>query len=253
MKITFLGTGTSQGVPVIGCACKVCKSNDKRDKRFRTSLLLEINGKNIVIDAGPDFRMQMLRAEVSDIHGILISHEHKDHVGGLDDVRAYNFMLQKPIDIFCEERVANSLRNEYSYVFAEKKYPGAPQINLMSIDDFPFFVEGVKVIPIRVYHHKLPVYGFRIGDFTYITDASFISEKSKEKIIGSKYLVLNALRKQKHMSHFSLNESLKLINELSPRKAYLIHMSHQMGLHEEVEKELPENVFLAYDGLSFTV
>ena len=211
MKVTFLGTGTSQGVPVIACNCNVCQSDDARDKRFRTSVLVEVDGKNILIDAGPDFRMQMLRARVSDLSAILITHEHKDHVGGIDDVRAYNFIHQKPVDIYCEKRVDDALRREYSYVFADKKYPGVPQINLHDIaDETSFSILGIEIIPIRAYHHKLPILGFRIGDFTYITDANFIPEEEKEKIVGTKYLVLNALRKQKHMSHFSLSEVLFL-------------------------------------------
>lgn len=251
MKITFLGTGTSQGVPVIGCNCEVCKSEDPRDNRLRTSLLITIDNKNILIDAGPDFRMQMLQANVSDLSGILITHEHKDHVGGLDDVRALNYIQHRPMDIYCERRVGDALRNEYSYVFAKHKYPGIPQFNLKEIELDPFKLDGIEIIPIRAFHHKLPVLGFRIEDLCYLTDINFIPEEEKSKIIGSKYIIIDALRKQKHISHFSLSEAIKTINEFSPRKSFLIHMSHKMGLHAEVSKELPQNIELAYDGQIF--
>lgn len=249
MKLTFLGTGTSQGVPVIACPCPVCQSTDEHDKRLRTSALVEVDGVNILIDAGPDFRQQMLRANVKQLDGILLTHEHKDHIGGLDDVRAFNFVNRKPMDIYAEERVQNALKQEYAYVFADQRYPGIPEMNLFNIDGYPFDVCGVKVQPIRCFHYKLPVFGFRIGDLTYITDANFISEEEKEKMVGTKYLVINALRKQKHISHFTLGEALKLIEELSPRKAFITHISHQMGFHEEIMAELPQNVCLAYDGL----
>ncbi len=249
MKLTFLGTGTSQGVPVIACPCPVCQSTDEHDKRLRTSALVEVDGVNILIDAGPDFRQQMLRANVKQLDGILLTHEHKDHIGGLDDVRAFNFVNRKPMDIYAEERVQNALKQEYAYVFADQRYPGIPEMNLFNLDGYPFDVCGVKVQPIRCFHYKLPVFGFRIGDLTYITDANFISEEEKEKMVGTKYLVINALRKQKHISHFTLGEALKLIEELSPRKAFITHISHQMGFYEEIMAELPQNVCLAYDGL----
>lgn len=249
MKLTFLGTGTSQGVPVIACPCPVCQSTDEHDKRLRTSALVEVDGVNILIDAGPDFRQQMLRANVKQLDGILLTHEHKDHIGGLDDVRAFNFVNRKPMDIYAEERVQNALKQEYAYVFADQRYPGIPEMNLFNLDGYPFDVCGVKVQPIRCFHYKLPVFGFRIGDLTYITDANFISEEEKEKMVGTKYLVINALRKQKHISHFTLGEALKLVEELSPRKAFITHISHQMGFYEEIMAELPQNVCLAYDGL----
>ncbi|HUW06900.1 MAG TPA: MBL fold metallo-hydrolase [Williamwhitmania sp.] len=249
MKLTFLGTGTSQGVPVIACPCPVCQSTDEHDKRLRTSALVEVDGVNILIDAGPDFRQQMLRARVKQLDGILLTHEHKDHIGGLDDVRAFNFVNRKPMDIYAEERVQNALKQEYAYVFADQRYPGIPEMNLFNLDGYPFDVCGVKVQPIRCFHYKLPVFGFRIGDLTYITDANFISEEEKEKMVGTKYLVINALRKQKHISHFTLSEALKLVEELSPRKAFITHISHQMGFYEEIMAELPQNVCLAYDGL----
>jgi phosphoribosyl 1,2-cyclic phosphate phosphodiesterase len=250
LKVTFLGTGTSQGIPVIACQCRVCRSNDQRDKRLRTSALVEIDGKTIVIDSGPDFRQQMLRAGVRDINAILLTHEHKDHIAGMDDVRAFNFILGKPTDIYAEKRVQEAIKREYAYVFTEYKYPGVPQMILHPIDDSPFEVDGIKVIPIRVYHYKLPVYGFRIENFTYITDAKYLPEKEIEKIKGSEYLVINALRKRKHISHYNLDEAIRLINYISPEKAFITHISHQMGLHSEIEKELPPGITLAYDTLT---
>lgn len=249
MKITFLGTGTSQGIPVIACPCPVCQSADPHDWRLRTSALIEHHGTNIVIDAGPDFRQQMLRAKVKNLQAILLTHEHRDHISGLDDVRAYNWLQKRPMDIWGEARVLTELKNQYNYVFAEHKYPGIPEFELHSIDGQPFEVMGINIIPVRVYHYKLPIYGFRIGDLTYITDANFIPEDEKEKIIGTKYLVINALRMQKHISHFSLPEALELIAQLSPRKAFITHIGHQMGFHNVIAKTLPENVCLAYDGL----
>jgi len=249
VKITFLGTGTSQGIPVIACSCKVCQSKDPRDKRFRTSILLESDDQKIVIDAGPDFRQQMLRADVKHLDSILLTHEHKDHIGGMDDVRAFNYISKKPIDIYSDERVQQAVMREYPYVFSEYKYPGVPQMNLIRIDDRPFKIGDLSVVPVKVHHYRLPVYGFRFNDFAYITDANYISEESKEKLIGVKYLVINALRKEKHLSHFNLSEALKLISEISPRQGYITHISHQMGLHGEVSKELPAHTELAYDGL----
>lgn len=249
MKLTFLGTGTSQGVPVIACSCPACQSTNPHDKRLRTAALIEYEDTTILIDAGPDFRQQMLRANVKSLDSILITHEHRDHIAGLDDVRAFNFIQKRPMDIWAEKRVQNAIKKDFDYVFAENKYPGVPDMRLNTIDGLPFNVNGINIIPIRAYHYKMPVYGFRFGDFTYITDANFISEQEKEKIIGSKYLVINALRKQKHISHFSLPEALKFIAEISPRKAFITHISHQMGLSVDVSKELPENVCLAYDGL----
>jgi len=250
VKLTFLGTGTSQGVPVIACNCPVCQSRDIHDHRLRTSVLIEHNESSILVDAGPDFRQQMLNAKVKNLDSILLTHEHRDHIAGIDDVRAFNFVNKRPMDIWAEERVQKALQCDFSYIFAENKYPGAPEIILHSIDGLPFLINDLRIIPIRAFHFKMPVYGFRIDNLTYITDANFISEEEKEKMVGTQYLVINALRKQKHISHFSLPEALKLIAELSPRKAYITHISHQMGLSKDVQKELPENVCLAYDGLS---
>jgi phosphoribosyl 1,2-cyclic phosphate phosphodiesterase len=249
VKITFLGTGTSQGVPVIACDCKTCKSDDSHDKRLRTSLLLETDEASLLIDAGPDFRQQMLRENVCKLDAILLTHEHKDHIAGLDDVRAFNYKSQDAIDIYSEERVLKALKKEYSYVFSEFQYPGIPKMRLNAIDDQVFLIKGIPVIPIRVFHYRLPVYGFRIGNFAYITDANYIPEESKEKLYGVKYLVINALRKEKHISHFSLREAIDFIREISPKKAFITHISHQMGCHSEVSKELPPEIALAYDGL----
>ncbi len=251
MKITFLGTGTSQGVPVIACECGTCLSDDIRDKRLRTSILIEKDGTTLVIDAGPDFRQQMLRENVKRLDAIILTHEHKDHIAGMDDVRAFNYKSQDAIDIFAEERVQKAVRKEYSYVFAEYQYPGIPKMRLNTITDELFNVKNITILPLRVFHYRLPVYGFRIGNFAYITDANYIPEETKEKIIGVKYLVINALRKEKHISHFSLREAVDFIREISPRKAFITHISHQMGRHIEMESELPPGIALAEDGLRF--
>ncbi|NLN30924.1 MAG: MBL fold metallo-hydrolase [Bacteroidales bacterium] len=251
MKITFLGTGTSQGVPVIACDCNTCLSDDPHDKRLRTSLLLEKNGIYLLFDAGPDFRQQMLRENVKKLDAIILTHEHKDHIAGMDDVRAFNYKSQDAVDIYAEERVQEAVKSEFSYVFADYRHPGIPRMRLNTITDHSFKIKGIEIIPIRVMHHRLEIYGFRTGDFAYITDANYIPQESKEKLIGVKCLVINALRKEKHISHFCLREALDFIREISPRKAFLIHISHQMGLHEEVSRELPPGIFLAHDGLKF--
>ncbi|MBN2862127.1 MAG: MBL fold metallo-hydrolase [Bacteroidales bacterium] len=251
MKITFLGTGTSQGVPVIACDCATCLSQDPHDKRLRTSLLLEKDGKNILFDAGPDFRQQMLRENIKKLDLIVLTHEHKDHTAGMDDVRAFNYKSQDAIDIYAEERVQRAIKREFSYVFAEYQYPGIPRMRLNLISGSPFLFKGIEIIPVRVMHLHLEIYGFRIGNFAYITDANYIPEESKEKLIGVKVLVINALRKEKHISHFNLREAIDFIREIAPRRAYLTHISHQMGLHSKVSEELPAGIFLAYDGLSF--
>lgn len=249
MKITFLGTGTSQGVPVIACKCEVCTSPDYQNNRLRTSVMVEVKNKIFVIDSGPDFRMQMLREEVHQLDAILFTHEHKDHVAGLDDVRAFNFKHDREIDVYAEQRVQAALKNEFSYIFSGINYPGIPRVILHDIPNEEIIVQGVSVLPIRAMHYKLPVFGFRIGDFTYITDAKTISEEEKLKIKGSKILVLNALRKEEHISHFTLEEAIALAQELGAESTYFTHISHQLGLHDEVQAELPEGMFLAYDGL----
>lgn len=253
MRITFLGTGTSQGVPVIACKCPVCLSNDKKDIRLRSSVLIEIDGNTFVIDTGPDFRYQMLRANVNVLDAVLITHGHKDHIGGLDDVRAFNYTLKKPMDVYASKFDQDSIKREFYYAFEKFKYPGVPVINLHTINNKPFIIKNIKIIPIETLHYHVNVYGFRIGDFTYLTDANFISEKEKQKIKGSKILVVNALRRKKHISHFTLDEAIALINEIKPENGYLTHVSHLMGLHEDVEKELPENIKIAYDGLELTL
>jgi phosphoribosyl 1,2-cyclic phosphate phosphodiesterase len=252
VKITFLGTGTSQGVPVIACDCNTCVSDDPRDKRLRTSLLLQTDDVSLVFDAGPDFRQQMLREHVTKLDAILLTHEHKDHIAGMDDVRAFNFKSQDAIDIYASEDVQEAVKREYKYVF-ENKYPGIPKMRLNGINDFGFNIKGLHIIPIRVRHKDLDIYGFRTGVFAYITDADYIPESSMEKLIGVKYLVINALRKQKHSSHFNLSDAIDHIRKISPKRAFITHISHQMGRYSEVSQELPPEIMLAYDGLSLNV
>ncbi|MBC8173014.1 MAG: MBL fold metallo-hydrolase [Chitinophagales bacterium] len=253
MKITILGSGTSGGVPMIGCSCAVCQSSDTRDKRLRSSVLLEENDQVIVIDAGPDFRQQMLREKVNKLDAIILTHQHRDHTAGLDDIRAYNYFMGKPMDIYLSKTTEEAIRKEYHYVFEDVVYPGLPQMNFFFIENKSFQIGGVQFMPIAVRHLNMEVFGFRIHNFTYITDANFITGAEKEKIKGSEILVLNALRKQKHISHFNLEQALEFIAEVKPGKAYLTHISHQMGKHAEVEKELPPSVFLAYDGLQLSL
>ncbi len=253
MTITFLGTGTSQGVPVIACNCEVCTSDDPRDKRLRTSILIEGEGKVIVIDSGPDFRYQMLRAKVQHLDAIVFTHEHKDHIAGLDDIRPFNYKQQGPIDVYADLRVQAALRREFYYIFEDFKYPGIPQITLHTIGLDPFNIGKIHFIPIEVMHYMLPVLGFRIKDFTYITDAKTVSEEEKEKIKGSKILVINALQKQNHISHFTLDEAIAFAEEMGAEKTYFTHISHRLGKHADISKMLPPHVELAYDGLKLTV
>jgi len=254
MKITFLGTGTSQGVPVIACDCVVCKSKDKRDKRLRSSIAIEKDDWRIIIDCGPDFRQQMLRQEIRSIDAILVTHGHKDHLGGLDDVRAFNYINHKPAQVYATSKVQRIIKMEFSYAFDKNPYPGVPEIILQKLTNRPFWINNQKIIPIKALHYNDDhfVFGFRMDDFTYITDAVNISEKEKDKIRGSKIIVLNALRKQKHYSHFNLEEALALMHELKPQRGYLTHISHQMGKFSDVNHELPGFVKLAYDGLKLT-
>lgn len=254
VKVTFLGTGTSQGVPLIACNCKVCSSNNPLDKRLRTSVKVEVGDTTIVIDSGPDFRQQMLRSETKKIDALIFTHEHKDHIAGMDDIRAFNYIHKLPVDVFASQQVQVALRREYQYIFADFKYPGIPEINLFTIaNNQSFKVNDIEIVPIEVLHYKLPVLGFRIGDFTYITDANAISDIEKEKIKGSKVLVLNALRHEKHISHFTLSEAIALVQELNVPEAYFTHISHQLGLHHEVDATLPNGMHLAYDGLSINI
>lgn len=253
MVITFLGTGTSQGVPVIGCTCQVCQSLDFRDKRLRTSLHLQVAGKSLVFDTGPDFRQQMLRQRIHQLDAVIFTHEHKDHTAGLDDVRAYNFRQKKDMPIYGHPRVINQLKQEFAYAFADHRYPGVPLLEVHEIGNDPFQIDGTTLLPIEVLHYQLPVLGFRIGDFTYITDANSIADTEKEKIKGSQVLVLNALQQQAHISHFNLQEAIALAEELGAAQTYFTHISHRMGLHQEINPQLPPGISLAYDGLSLTL
>ncbi|MBP6590790.1 MAG: MBL fold metallo-hydrolase [Chitinophagaceae bacterium] len=249
LTITFLGTGTSSGVPMIGCDCAVCTSADPRDNRLRSSILVESAKTTLVVDTGPDFRYQMLRQKVKKLDAVLFTHPHKDHLAGLDDIRAFNFFSKKPIDIYADSLTEEAVRRDFYYAFTDTKYPGIPELNLNTISTEPFVIGDIPVIPIQVWHLKMPVMGFRFGSFTYITDANRIEESEKNKIRGSEILVLNALRRQKHISHFSLGEAIDMVEELQVPLAYFTHLSHQMGLHAEIESELPEHIHLAWDGL----
>ena len=249
MKVTFLGTGTSQGIPIITCTCPVCSSTDPRDNRLRTSVLIETEHTNIVIDTGPDFRQQMLRENVQKVDAILFTHGHKDHTAGFDDIRGFNWKTKEAMEVYANEEVEIVLKRDFHYAFAEHKYPGVPNLNLNVIQNQNFLIGDLAVTPIEVLHYKLPVFGYRIGDFSYITDANYINDSEKEKLKGSKVLVLNALRKTEHISHFTLDQAVALAQEIGAEQTYLIHMSHQMGLHAEVDQELPEGINLAQDGL----
>ena len=246
----FLGTGTSQGVPVIACDCDVCQSTDFKDKRFRTSFYAELPEGNIVIDTGPDFRIQMLNNQITNVDAVLYTHEHKDHIAGMDDVRPFNFKSGKAMEIYASTNVQEALKREFYYAFSDNKYPGVPSVNLHNVTGEPFQLLGEEITPIAVMHYKLPVFGFKIRNLAYITDANYIAEKEKLKLQNLDCLVLNALRKEKHISHFNLEEALALIEELKPKKAYLTHISHLFGKHELEELDLPNNVKIAYDGLT---
>ena len=253
MTVTFLGTGTSQGVPVIACGCEVCTSIDPHDNRLRSSIMIESDDKTVVIDSGPDFRYQMLREKVKKLDAIVFTHEHKDHIAGMDDIRAFNYFQNAPVDIYAVPRVQEALKREFAYVFAEFKYPGIPQVNLHTIGLEPFDIGSIHFIPIEVMHYKLPVLGFRINDFTYITDAKTVSPTEVEKIKGTKILVINALQTQSHISHFTLDEAVLFAQEVGAEKTYLTHISHRLGRHEDVSAQLPEGIELAYDGLKIVI
>jgi phosphoribosyl 1,2-cyclic phosphate phosphodiesterase len=248
MEVTFLGTGTSQGVPVIGCTCDVCMSLDFRDKRLRTSIHLELDNNSFVIDTGPDFRQQMLREKIKRIDAVLFTHAHRDHTAGLDDVRAYNFMQQMDMPIYGTQPVLDQLQVEYAYAFAKQYYPGIPRLTLNRIDG-AFDINGSRILPLQVLHFKLPVLGFRFKDFSYITDANFIPEETMSLLEGTDTLVLNALQREAHISHFNLDQALTVINQINPKRTFLTHISHKLGSHADVQKELPPNVALAHDGL----
>jgi phosphoribosyl 1,2-cyclic phosphate phosphodiesterase len=253
IKVTFLGTGTSQGVPMIACNCGVCTSSDERDKRFRSSILIETAKTRIIIDTGPDFRLQMLREKTKKLDAVVFTHEHKDHIAGLDEIKAFNFLNKMRMPVYATQRVEDALKREFAYIFAYIKYPGIPEIDLYEFDNEVFHIKDLVLQPINVMHYKLPVKGFRVNNFAYITDANFIAEAEKEKLKNLDVLVLNALRREPHISHFTFDEAIEMVKELKPKKAYFTHISHQLGLHEELNKELPENIELAIDGLQIVV
>jgi len=248
MKITLLGTGTSQGVPVIACDCQVCNSKNKKDIRLRSSVMIEVDNINLVIDTGPDFRQQMLRENVQKVDAILFTHHHKDHVAGMDDIRAFNYRWKKDMQLYCTQPTQEALTREFPYVFSEVKYPGIPEVKINIIKNKPFKIQDTIITPIEAQHYMMPVFGFRIKNFVYLTDVSAISEAEKEKMKDADLIILDALRKKPHISHFNLEQALALLKELKPKQALLIHISHYMGLNEEVNKELPSHINLAYDG-----
>ncbi len=248
-KITFLGTGTSQGIPVIGCKCPVCLSSDSRDKRLRTSAFIEYEGLRIIIDAGPDFRQQLLANNISEIDGIILTHSHKDHTGGLDDIRAFNYNLQKDVPVYCEQRVLESLEKQYYYAFEDHKYPGVPMFDIRLIDEKPFKINGIEIIPVRALHYRMPVLGYRFGDLGYLTDASAISDESVELFKGVKVFVISTIRREPHISHFTLDQALQVASRTGASQVYLTHISHQLEPYAQLSKNLPEGVLPAYDGL----
>lgn len=252
MRLTFLGTGTSQGVPVIACRCRVCRSGDSRDRRLRTSALLEVEGRNILFDIGPDFRQQMLREDVGRLDAILITHAHRDHVGGLDDIRSFNYVQHSKMNVYLNAEARFAIERDYHYIFEPHQYPGLPEADLHTVEAL-FTAAGVEVMPVKAMHKDLPVLGYRIGAMAYITDANYMAPAEIAKLKGVKVLVINALRREKHFSHYSLPEALAVIEEVAPERAYLTHMSHEMGLHEEVSATLPPHVALAYDGLKVEI
>jgi phosphoribosyl 1,2-cyclic phosphate phosphodiesterase len=253
IKITFLGTGTSQGVPIVACDCEVCSSLDPRDKRLRSSILIETKKTRLIIDAGPDFRYQLLREKIKKLDAVIFTHEHKDHIAGLDEVKSFNFINKMVMPVYATKRVQKALHREFAYIFSEEKYPGIPEIDVIDFEDEPFYVGDILLEPINVLHYKMQVKGFRVNDFAYVTDANFISEAEKEKLKNLNVLVLNSLRREPHVSHFTFEEAIELVKELKPRKAYFTHISHQLGLHEAVSKELPANIELAVDGLQLII
>ncbi len=253
LHIQFLGTGTSTGIPMIGCDCTVCTSKNPKDNRLRSSILVQSQKTSLIVDTTPDFRYQMLRTHTRRLDAVLFTHPHKDHMAGLDDIRAFNFFSQKAMDIYANSLTEEAVKRDFYYAFADKKYPGVPELNLITIDEKPFVIGDIPVQPILVYHHKMPVFGFRFGDFTYITDANRIEEDQKALIRGSKVLVLNALRKEAHISHFTLQEAVDLATELDIPEVYFTHISHQLGLHDSINQELPPHIQLAYDGLELSL
>lgn len=249
LKITFLGTGTSTGVPMIACDCEVCRSTNKKDKRLRSSILVQSASTTFIVDTTPDFRYQALRINLKKLDAVLFTHPHKDHIAGLDDVKAFNFFSGNAMEVYANSLTEEALKREFAYVFADKKYPGIPEINLNTIDLAPFVIGDIPVTPILVWHLKMPVFGYRFGSFTYITDANRIEEAEKQKILGSEAMVVNALRHASHISHYTLDEAIALVKELKVPRGYFTHISHQLGLHETINRSLPEGIALAYDGL----
>jgi phosphoribosyl 1,2-cyclic phosphate phosphodiesterase len=250
VKVTFLGSGTSQGVPVIGCTCEVCLSLDYRDKRLRSSIHIQADGKSFVIDTGPDFRQQMLRESIGKLDAVIFTHSHKDHIAGLDDVRAYNFIQNVSMPIYGTKALHEQLKTEFYYVFSNDKYPGIPQLDLIEISDQAFDIQGVKFIPLPVMHLRMHVLGFRVGNFSYITDTNFIPDETLTKLEGTQVLVLNALQREKHVSHFNLEEAIVMAKKIGAPKTYFTHISHKLGTHKKVEKELPESIALGFDGMT---
>jgi len=238
---------------MIACNCAICTSENEKDKRLRSSILVESERTSLVVDTTPDFRTQMLREKVKKLDAVIFTHPHKDHIAGLDDIKAFNFFQKKAVEVYANKLTEEALRRDYYYIFAENKYPGIPHITLHTITDKPFMIGDIPVVPVLVFHLNMPVLAFRFGSFTYITDANRIEEEEKEKIKGSKVLVVNALRKTEHISHFNLQEAIELVKELDIPKAYFTHISHQLGLHSDIEDELPAHMHLAYDGLQLSI
>jgi phosphoribosyl 1,2-cyclic phosphate phosphodiesterase len=254
LKITILGSGTSQGVPVLACKCEVCLSQDLRDKRLRSSILVESPTTTLVVDTGPDFRQQLLKNGTERLDAVLFTHEHKDHMAGLDDVRAFNFSQASDMPLYCSESVEGAIRRDFYYAFSDNPYPGVPKLNPVRIHkDESFWIGDIHVQPVMVWHHKMPVFGFRFGDFCYITDANRIDDEELQKMKGLNFLVINALRVQEHISHFNLKQALEVVDTLKPAKTFFTHISHYLGLHEKVSQALPTSTALAFDGLSFFV
>lgn len=253
IKVTFLGTGTSQGVPVIACKCAICTSKDERDTRTRTSILVETHKTRIVIDTGPDFRQQCLREKFTKLDAVLFTHEHKDHIAGLDEVRAFNFINKMIMPVYATPQVYKALQREFAYIFSDEKYPGIPQIEVMEFANDNFSIGDMEIIPVNVKHYRMDVKAFRINNFAYVTDANLIDDNERKKLQNLDVLVLNALRREPHISHFTFSEAIEVVRELAPKKAYFTHISHQLGLHELVNKELPPHIELAFDGLQLVI